>query len=321
MGEAFQTDVVVIGGGPAGLSAAVWCAELGLGAVLLERESDIGGQLRGIYGPIENYLGRRAENGAEMLRYFRESSTRFDFVRRVGTEAISIHMPARSVALGDGSEIAFGCLIIATGVRRRRLGVPGELEFQGKGIIESGMRDRELVNGKKVVIVGGGDAAIENALILSEFASSVTVIHRRRGFTARDKMVRRIDDRGNVEFLLGSEVTKITGGRAVSAVEVTDTASGQVRHFPTDAVLIRIGVEPNSELIRGIVDLDARGYVVVNTRGETNVEYVFAVGDVANPVSPTLSTATGTGATAAKACAELKDRLGDSGEPSESPKI
>lgn len=322
MGETFQTDVVVIGGGPAGLSAASWCTQLGLSAVLLERGSDIGGQLHSIYGPIENYLGRRAENGAEMLRHFRESAARFDFVRRTGSEVISIDLAARSVVLGDGDEIAFGCLIIATGVRRRRLGVPGELEFQGKGIIESGVRDRELVTGKKVVIVGGGDAAIENALILSELASSVTIVHRRSGFTARDEMKRELDNRGNVEFSLGSEVTKITGGRAVSAVEVTDIAAGQVRQLTVDAVLIRVGVEPNSELIRGVVDLDGRGYVVVNARCETNVEGVFAVGDVANPLSPTLSTAAGTGATAAKACARRrKHPLVHLPGPAKSPKI
>jgi thioredoxin reductase (NADPH) len=220
----------------------------------------------------------------------------------MGCEVVSIDLPARSVALVDGGEIEFGCLILATGVRRRQLGVPGELEFRGKGIIESGVRDRELVTGKKVVIVGGGDAAIENALILSAFASSVTVVHRRTGFTARDEMIRKVDSRGNVEFSLGSEVTKITGGHEVSAVEVTDVASGLVRQLPADAVLVRIGVEPNSELVRGIVDLDAKGYVAVDALCESSTEGIFAVGDVANPVSPTLSTAAGTGATAAKAC-------------------
>jgi thioredoxin reductase (NADPH) len=322
MSETLKTDVVVIGGGPAGLSAAGWCTELGLSAVLLERGSDIGGQLHSIYGPIENYLGRRAENGGEMLRYFRESVARFDFVRRIGSEAISIDLPARSVVLGDGDKIAFRCLILATGVRRRRLGVPGEQEFREKGIIESGMRDRELVTGKKVVIVGGGDAAIENALILSELASSVTVVHRRTDFRARDEMLRKIDARGNVEFSLGSEVTKITGEGELSAVEVTDTASGRTRQLPADVVLIRIGVEPNSELVREIVELDANGYVATDALSESSADGIFAVGDVANPVSPTLSTAAGTGATAAKACAKrIREKACHSAETTESPKI
>lgn len=305
MSDTFETEVVVIGGGPAGLSAAAWCTELGLSAVLLERGSDVGGQLHSIYGPIENYLGRRAENGGEMLRHFRESVARFDFVRRIGSEAISIDLAKKSVVLGNGDEIAFRCLILATGVRRRRLGVPGELEFCGKGIIESGMRDREFVTGRKVVIVGGGDAAIENALILSELASSVTVVHRRIGFSARDEMMRELENRQNVDLMAGYVVTKISGGREVSAVEVADCASGLVQQLPADAALIRIGVDPNSELVRGVVDLDARGYVVVNARCETNVEGVLAVGDVANPVSPTLSTATGTGATSAKLAQRL----------------
>jgi thioredoxin reductase (NADPH) len=290
------------------LSAAAWCAELGFSAVLVERESDIGGQLKIIYGPIENYLGRWASNGDEMLSYFRESVENSGFVRKLGRGAVSIDLSSRSLLIAGGEQIEFRCLIVATGVRRRKLGVPGEEEFRGRGIIESGMRDRDRVAGKNVIIVGGGDAAIENALILSESAASVTVVHRRSEFTAREDLSGELKDRNNVVLLVESVVTQITGNAEVTGVEVSNVSSGLVHHLPADAVLIRIGVEPNSDVVRGVLELDARGYITVNGRCETSVAGIFAVGDVANPVSPTLSTAAGTGATAAKACADwLKD--------------
>jgi thioredoxin reductase (NADPH) len=269
---------------------------------LIERGTDIGGQLHMIHGPIENYLGRRAENGAEMLGYFRDSIGGFDFTRRLATEVVSIDVGARTIRLAGGDSIDFRFLILATGVRRRRLGIPGEDEFRGKGILESGARDRELVRGKRVVIVGGGDAAIENALILSESASSVTVVHRRNEFTARHDFLQQVESRKSVEFMLDTIVTKIDGDSVVERVEVNNTSTGRLQVLPVDALLIRIGVVPNSKLVRDIADLDSRGYVLVGDSCETSADDLFAIGDVANPGSPTLQTAAGSGAKAAQCC-------------------
>ena len=305
MSETERADVVIIGGGPAGLSAAVWCAELGLETLLLERGSDIGGQLAEIYGPIENYLGRRAANGREMLEYFRETSDRFAFTRRLNCEVRTVETHSRTISIDDGEQIAFRCLIIATGVRRRRLGVTGEEQFRQKGILDSGMRDRSRVAGKKVVIVGGGDAAIENALILSEVAGSVTVVHRRNVLTARDEFVHAIRERNNIELLFDTVVTKIEGDEQLSAVHMKETSSNVTRKLPADALLIRIGVEPNSELVSSSVTLDDRGYISVDSSGASSARGVYAVGDVANPKSLTLQTAAGTASHAAKSLHEL----------------
>ncbi|MEO8041425.1 MAG: NAD(P)/FAD-dependent oxidoreductase [Acidobacteriota bacterium] len=296
-------DVVIIGGGPAGLSAALWCAELGLGSVLIEQERGLGGQLRHVYNPIDNYLGIRAANGLEMLSLFEKSVGSRNFVPRLGIKASSIDFAAMEVRVaglgGHEERLSFRALILATGVRRRVLGIPGEIDFRGRGILESGSRDKEKVSGKRVLIIGGGDAAFENALILSEHARTVRVAYRRAAPTARRAFVDATKHRDNVEHISGMNITRILGDSSVERVESRDS-SGQTRTEPIDAVLIRIGVEPNSELVSRAVDLEESGYIKVDHKGETSIPGVDAVGDVAHFSSPTLSTAVGTGTTAAK---------------------
>lgn len=300
MTEKHNADVLVIGGGAAGLSAASWCADLGLDAILVERSADIGGQLHEIHGPIENYLGLRARNGEEMLSHFRASVERTNFRRTFGCEVASLEPRSRLVRLTRGDVIRYRALIVATGVRRRRLGVEGETELWGKGIIGSGVRDREHAADRNVVIVGGGDAAIENALMLAEVASSVKVIHRRDEFTARPEFLDAVGAKHNIKLVRESVVRRIKGESNVTGVEVEDLGSGRSSHHAADIVLIRIGVEPNSEFVRDVVAVDDRGYIAVDAQCRTNLAGVYAAGDVANPSSPTLSTAAGMGATAAK---------------------
>jgi thioredoxin reductase (NADPH) len=183
--------------------------------------------------------------------------------------------------------------------------VPGEIELRGKGIIESGVRDKASWSGKRVVIVGGGDAAVENALMISRHAASVKLVHRRSELTARSEFLRELSTRTNVEMIFNTVVNRIIGNSQVSGVELKDVSTGDSHVREIDGVLIRIGVAPNTEFVRDLVDLDDRGYIKVDAVCETNVTSVYAVGDVANPVSPTLNTAAGMGATAAKAVHSL----------------
>ena len=299
-----SVDVAIIGGGPAGISAALWCSELGLNSVLVEQENELGGQLHHIYNPIENYPGVRAANGLEMLSRFEKSIASRNFGGRLGIKATSIDFGAMELLLADGDggqqSVSFGAMIIATGVRRRVLGIPGESDFRGKGILESGSKDKTYISGKSVMIVGGGDAAFENAMILSDFASSVSVAYRRKEPTARREFVDAAKSRSNVSFLPETIVSEIAGGSFVERVELRNS-HGSTRTERLEAVLIRIGVEPNSELVRGVLDLDEAGYIKVDHVARTSAANIYAVGDVANQWSPTLSTATGTAATAVKA--------------------
>ena len=301
-----STDVIIIGGGPAGLSAALWCDDLGLNSILLEQENFLGGQLRYIYNPIENYLGLSAANGVEMLLRFERSLGSRNFVRRIGIKAASVNIHKMEVHLDESphESLCGKAIILATGVRRRTLNIPGELHFRRKGIVESGARDKHLLAGKRVLIVGGGDAAFENAILISEFAASVSIAFRRARPSARSAFQNAAAQRENVRLLPETIVTRIAGDSFVEAVELTNL-SGQVRDEPVDAVLIRIGVEPNSELVNQFLDVDGSGYVTVDQTGLTSQANVYAVGDVANRLSPTLSTAAGTAATAVKAIFEL----------------
>ena len=296
-------DVIIIGAGPAGLSTAFWCDELGLDTLVLEQAEHIGGQLHRVYNPINNYLGLKASNGAELLEHFTAEVDSAEFDLWTQTSISSVDLKAKRILLASGEELQSIAIVIATGVRPRELGVPGEKEFVGRGMIESGARDRELVAGHDVCVVGGGDAAVENALLLAEVCPTVTLVHRGRKLRARREFTEQLQAKHCITVFTESVLTRIIGNDRVEAVEIHRKQGLKPFQLAVRGVLIRIGVEPNTELFREQLNSDDRGYVVVNSQQETNVSMVFAVGDVSNPVAPTISSATGAGATAAKVIA------------------
>lgn len=295
-----EREVIIIGGGAAGMSAALWCAELKLKTILFESKKELGGQLARVYNPIKNHLGGEAENGRELRDALVKQVAQYDFQIQTDCEIARTELRNRQIFLRDGKSFSARAIIVATGVRRRKLKVRGEEDFQNRGIIESGKRDAETVGGKYVAIVGGGDAAAENALILSETAARVYLIHRGKSLRARTEFTKEILANKRIELLLETTVEKIEGNQFLNSLELHNRKTETIYKLPVDALLLRIGVEPNTELFREQLKLDQQGYVKVDACGETNLENVFAVGDVANPIAPTISTAVGTGATAAK---------------------
>ena len=298
-----EYDVIIIGGGPAGLSASLWCAELGLKSILFEKENEFGGQLLWTFNAIKNYLGIEAANGRELRDRFLQHIENNNVRRQTGAFVVSADLALKTLTLADGKSFTAKAIIIATGVRRRKLEVPGEEEFHGKGILESGVKAKDDLRGKTVVIVGGGDAALENALILGAKAERVFIVHRRSEFSARPKFVNEAAEKYNVEFVLSSQLTAIVGKNEVEAVDIKDITTGATLHIPVDAVLIRIGVEPNTELFRGQIAMDGAGYICVDGNCSTDLKSIFAVGDVANPLAPTINSAAGQGTTASKSIA------------------
>jgi len=296
-------DVIIIGAGPAGLSTAFWCDELGLDTLLLEQAEEIGGQLHRVYNPITNYLGLKTRNGEELLERFAADVDAAEFDLWTQTSISSVDLRARRILLATGEELQSIAIVIATGVRARELGVPGEKEFAGKGMIKSGTRDRELVAGQDVCVVGGGDAAVENALLLAEVCPTVTLVHRGKKLRARREFIEQLQSTHCITVFTESVVTRIIGDAQVEAVEIKRKHALKPFQLAVRGVLIRIGVEPNTELFREQLETDERGYVVVNSQQETTVPMVFAIGDVSNSVAPTISSATGAGATAAKVIA------------------
>ena len=303
-------DVIIIGAGPAGLSTAFWCDELGLDTLVLEQAEEVGGQLHRVYNPIENYLGLKTRNGKELLDRFAADVDSAEFDLWTQTTITSVDLKAKRVSLASGEELQSIAIVIATGVRPRQLGVPGEKEFVGKGMIESAARDRQLFAGKDVCVVGGGDAAAENALLLAEVCPTVTLVHRGKKLRARHEFKQKLQAVHCITVFTESVLTRIIGEDDVVAVEIQRKQGLKPFQVAVRGVLIRIGVEPNTELFKGQLETDEKGFLAVNSRQETNVPMVFGVGDVANPLAPTISSATGAGATAAKVIASRLNERG-----------
>lgn len=300
MGEkSGQFDVVIVGGGPGGMAAALWCDELGLTSCLIDGASNFGGQLHWIHNPITNYLGGKFDNGTAVLRAFSASLSDRRFTQMLDLRMTAIDRTSMTVSLDDGRDISAKAIVIATGIRRRMLGVPGETEFNARGILGSGSRDKSEASGKTVAVIGGGDAALENALILAEYAEKVYLVHRRAEFSARKEFVRAVKHHDRIETIRNARVKEFGGSSQLEFVDLELNGGGSQR-ISIDNAVVRIGVQPNSEILNGIADLDSAGYVVVDHETRTSVSNIYAIGDVAHPVSPTISTATGSAASAIK---------------------
>jgi thioredoxin reductase (NADPH) len=296
-------DVIIIGAGAAGLSTAFWCDELGLDTLVLEQADRIGGQLHRVYNPIADYLGVKARNGAEFLDHFAKDVESAEFDLWTQAAITSVDLKAKRITLASGESLQSIAIVIASGVSPRELGVPGEKEFVGKGMIESGARDRQLFAGHDVCVVGGGDAAVENALLLAEVCPTVTLVHRGKKLRARREFTERLQAVHCITVFTESVLTRIIGDDHVQAVEIRRKAGIKPFQLAVRGVLIRIGVEPNTQLFRDQVETDEKNFIKVSSTQETSVPMVFAVGDVSNPLAPTISSAAGAGATAAKVIA------------------
>ena len=296
--------MAIIGAGPAGLAAGIWCGELGLRSVVIEQQEIPGGQLNRIFGIVANIPAMLPQRpGTIKDRLLKQFSDTGDSLL-MSSVVRRIDLSAKRILFEKGEINAFA-LIVATGVRRRELSIPGESEFAGKGVLVSGRKESGRVSGLNVIVVGGGDAALENSILLGRNARQVTIVHRGPRFSARSEFVEKARSMGNIEFRFFTEIAEILGQKQVEAVRLKQRNSRE-ELVDADAVVIRIGVTPNSELFRDGLDLDANGYILVNREAATNVPLVYAIGDVANPHSPTIATAFGTAVSAVK---DIEDRL------------
>ncbi|MBX7054448.1 MAG: NAD(P)/FAD-dependent oxidoreductase [Pyrinomonadaceae bacterium] len=295
-------DVAMIGGGPGGLAAALWCGDLGLTSVIIEREGLLGGQMRRIYNPVVNYPGIETANGTELADLMIAQAERRSGTEVLAGEALGIAESEHGVQieLSGGRNVCSRAVIIAAGVRRRKLQIPGEMDFLGRGILESGAKTGSGASGLSVAIIGGGDAAVENALILGRSAKEVFIVHRGRQFSARRELIDATGDLENVQVVFGAIATRILGDDQVRGLEIKDVNSNEIRQLAIDRLLIRIGVEPNSEPFVDIAKTPD-GYLIADSVGRTNLSRVFAVGDIVNRTGPTIAGAVGQAATAVKA--------------------
>ncbi len=294
-------NLVIIGSGPAGLTAALYAARANLSPLIIEGIQP-GGQLT-ITTEVENYPGfPKGIMGPELIQVMREQAARF------GTEFLdgnvtSVHLKARPFTLmvDDETEITAQALIIASGASASLLGIPSESKLMGRGVSACATCDAFFFKDKKVLVVGGGDTAMEEGTFLTKFASSVTIVHRRDKLRASKIMQDKAAANPKIGFIWDSVIEDILGVDAghVTGARLKNVKTGDVKEIPCDGVFIAIGHKPNTDLFAGLLDMDPQGYIKTHDGTKTNIPGVFAAGDVQDHVYRQAVTAAGTGCMAA----------------------
>ena len=303
-----HVDVLIIGGGPAGISAAVWCKRLGVDCLLLEEQAQLGGQLFTIYNEIIDYPGIQAENGIEMQRKMVQHFIDMGCLYEVNTKVISIDERSKTVKVKQQEtekEIGYTYLILATGSSQRKLGVPGEQQMIDRGEVYSASADGERLKGKRVALIGGGDRAFEGAHLLASQAKQVYLIHRSTHFKAREQYVEKVLSDPGVKVMTDTEVTAIHGKHHVTSIDLKSKNS-ECKNLSVDAVLIRLGVAPNVELIKEKVTTTQSGLIVINEVHQSSDPAIYAIGDACTtPLFSSISSSAGQGAIVAKHVSSL----------------
>ncbi|BBY58424.1 thioredoxin-disulfide reductase [Mycolicibacterium sarraceniae] len=293
-------DVIVIGSGPAGYTAAIYTARAQLQPLVFEGTS-FGGALM-TTTEVENFPGFRSGiTGPELMDEMREQALRFGAdLRMEDVESVELDGPVKKVVTGDGETHLARSVILAMGAAARYLGVPGEQELLGRGVSACATCDGFFFKDQDIAVIGGGDSAMEEATFLTRFARSVTLVHRRDEFRASRIMLERAQDNEKITFLTNTAVDAVEGDKTVSGLRVHHVLTGEQSTLPVTGVFVAIGHDPRSELVRGAVDLDPAGYVLVGERTTaTSLDGVFAAGDLVDHTYRQAITAAGMGCSAA----------------------
>jgi thioredoxin reductase (NADPH) len=308
---ATDCDVAVIGAGPAGLTAGIYLARAGLKAVIIEKLAP-GGQAA-TTDVVENYPGfPEPVGGFDLTEAMRRQAKKLGALIRTAevTGVARASDRGEKVVQLAGSSLRCSAVIVATGARHAKLGIPGEERFWGKGISCCATCDGMFYEGKRVVVVGGGDTAIKEALFLTKFAEKITIVHRRDRLRAAKALQERIFAAADqVTFAWSTVVEEILGGEHVEGVRVRDVKTGGKRTLECDGVFIFVGFTPNTESLRGVLKLDERGYVVTDETMATSVRGVYAAGDCRKRPFRQIVTACGEGAVAAHSVEGFLDKV------------
>jgi thioredoxin reductase (NADPH) len=302
-------DIVIVGAGPAGLAAGLYAARMNLRAVVLD-QGPVGGQLLNTE-LIEDYPGFESILGTELATKMGDHAKAFglDIREFEPVEQISVDGDDRVVRLVSGSELRAPAVIMAAGGLPRKLGVPGELEYAGRGVSYCAVCDGAFFKNQELAVIGGGDAALEEGDFLTRYASKVYVIHRRGEFRAQPILQERARRNEKVEFILDAHVKEIVGDAKTQAVRYEQ--GGEMKELPVGGVFIFIGFVPNSQLLKEHADHDTNGYLVTDRDMRTSIPGIWAVGDVRSQLTKQIATAVGDGTTAAVAASQYLDSLKD----------
>jgi thioredoxin reductase (NADPH) len=297
-----ECDVLIVGSGPAGQTAAIYTARAGLKPIVLTGMTAPGGALMNTTD-IENYPGfKDGIRGAELMETIQQQSERFGAVHEMDeVETVDFSGELKIVQTQMGNEYVARAVILAPGNVYRRLGCKGENEFAGRGISYCATCDGFFFKGKDVLVAGGGDTAMEEAIYLSHITKSVTVIHRRDELRASKIMAERAMSNSKISFLLSKTISEVVGNeKTVTGVILQDAKTGETTQLPTEGVFVSIGADPTTQFLRGALELDDNGYIVVKgNTSQTSVAGVFAAGDASDPRDRQAVVAAGSGAKAA----------------------
>jgi thioredoxin reductase (NADPH) len=290
--------IVIIGSGPAGYTAAIYTGRANLNPLVLGGTQS-GGQLM-VTTDVENYPGfPEGIQGPELMEKFRKQAERFGaHVLDVDVTSVDFTQKPYIIRAGEHMYTA-DSIIIATGANAKWIGLESELKFRGRGVSACATCDAFFFKGKKVFVVGGGDTAMEEALFLTKFATSVTVIHRRDSLRASKIMQKKAKSNPKISFIWNSEVSKVIGDDHVTGLEIRNVIDGTIKMVLADGLFVAIGHEPNTILFKGHLETDSRGYIIVTDRTGTSLEGVFAAGDVKDARYRQAVTAAGSGCEAA----------------------
>ena len=293
-----EYDVIIIGGGPAGLSAALYSSREGQKTLVLDKGVP-GGQIY-LSSAVENYPGVKSTDGQGLVATMVEQANSFGAQINQFEEVKEANLAEGTLKTEKGGYRAKS-IIIATGNRWRKLGVPGEEELLGKGVSYCATCDGPFFKGQKVAVVGGGDSAVEEAIHLTRFAEKVYLIHRRDELRASRALQEAASKNPKIEFIWDTEVSKINGENSVSSLTLKNRKSGEESELDAAGAFIFIGLVPNSEIFKGQLEMDGRGYLITDEWMRTGVAGVYAAGDVRHSPVKQLTTAAADGTVSALA--------------------
>lgn len=297
MNDKINFDIAVIGGGPAGYTAAIYAGRAGYTCAVFEKMSP-GGQM-GITSSIENYPGFSSVDGFELASKMMEQASGFGAkMKYEEVTAVELEGKIKTVKCG-AKEYTCRAVVLALGAKPRLIGVPGEAKYTGRGVSYCATCDGMFFRGKTVIVNGGGDTAFEDAMYLSNVCEKVYLVHRRDAFRAAASMVRKAEAKENIEFVKNAVITEIEGdGAVVTGAKIKNTLTGEESFLEAEGIFAAIGRVPDTALVKGMIDLDDYGYIIADESTKTSMDGVYAAGDVRTKSLRQIVTACADGANA-----------------------
>lgn len=294
-------DAIVIGAGPAGLTAGIYLSRARVRTLILN-EGTVGGQMV-LTHEIANYPGVESISGYQLSNIMKKQAKNFgcEIRTNISISRLKLNDPLKQVILADGTVYSADAIILSPGGRSRTLGVRGEDDFKGRGISYCATCDGDFFTDREIIVIGGGNSALEEAVSLTKYASRVTVVHQFNHFQAFEHAVDEASKNQKIGFLMESVVTGFNGNEKIDSVDIKNLKTGEIINFKTDGAFIFIGYVPNTEFLKGLVSLNQRGEIIVDGNMSTNIDGVYAAGDSTAKKYRQVTTAVGDGTIAALA--------------------